>query len=151
MFFPSYSKIISNFPQDIGIATFLMLLWKQGVHVGSSDHIPAGFEEEKEGQPPWHSWSRPPGGFLDFGCVDAHSFSNLRLTLFQGAETGFSCTYSSVKAIPVKALTSERERLGHTTLQRLKRICTCMLSIHSTSIPKLLSSRTHTSDRAHSS
>ena len=63
-----------------------MLLWKQGVHVGSSDHIPAGFE--KEGQPPWHSWSRPPGGFLDFGCVDAHSFSNLRLTLFPRCGNG---------------------------------------------------------------
>ena len=50
--------------QDIGIATFLMLLWK--------DTFPPHLNlEEVSGTPvddqPWRSWPRPPSGFLDFG------------------------------------------------------------------------------------
>lgn len=45
--------------EDIGIATFLMLLWKETYRNGDA----AGSDEEG-GEP----WPRPPGGFLDFGC-----------------------------------------------------------------------------------
>ncbi|KAI5121345.1 hypothetical protein M0805_000653 [Coniferiporia weirii] len=55
--------------EDIGIATFLMLLWKQG---GSAESPLSPAEltvgESKGGKMPWHTWSRPSGGFLDFGC-----------------------------------------------------------------------------------
>ncbi|KAH8109775.1 DUF1613-domain-containing protein [Phellopilus nigrolimitatus] len=53
--------------EDIGIATFLMLLWKQGTFAGPSPaHTPS--RRSEEGEVPWRSWPRPPGGFLDFGC-----------------------------------------------------------------------------------
>ncbi|CDO76632.1 hypothetical protein BN946_scf184868.g46 [Trametes cinnabarina] len=53
--------------EDIGIATFLMLLWKES------------YRSEREGSfsseecqdltvAPWKNWPRPPGGFLDLGC-----------------------------------------------------------------------------------
>ncbi|KAH8102469.1 hypothetical protein BXZ70DRAFT_1006389 [Cristinia sonorae] len=46
--------------EDIGIATFLMLLWKQMYSV---------FEPvTTDSQEPWHSWGRAPSGFLDLGC-----------------------------------------------------------------------------------
>ncbi|KAL5524256.1 TRM44 [Sanghuangporus sanghuang] len=56
--------------EDIGIATFLMLLWKQGTgeaskSVSDSENVnDAGVGEKK----PWRDWPRPRGGFLDFGC-----------------------------------------------------------------------------------
>ncbi|KAJ4470200.1 DUF1613 domain-containing protein [Lentinula aciculospora] len=48
--------------EDIGIATYLMLLWK----------ITFGNEEIEEmdltmGEP-WKKWPRPPAGFIDIGC-----------------------------------------------------------------------------------
>ncbi|KAI0963810.1 hypothetical protein AcW1_000783 [Taiwanofungus camphoratus] len=51
--------------EDIGIATFLMLLWKsmytspQSADLGSLQVYEQG---------PWKQWPRPPGGFLDLGC-----------------------------------------------------------------------------------
>ena len=55
--------------QDIGIATFLMLLWKDTYSsetvpqpVDSSDSTSTSTSE------PWRSWPRPPGGFVDLGC-----------------------------------------------------------------------------------
>ncbi|KAJ2912593.1 hypothetical protein MD484_g7816, partial [Candolleomyces efflorescens] len=48
--------------EDIGIATFLMLLWKD-TYPSSSPPLLDG--EDKE---PWKHWGRPPGGFIDFGC-----------------------------------------------------------------------------------
>ncbi|TFK23488.1 DUF1613-domain-containing protein [Coprinopsis marcescibilis] len=48
--------------EDIAIATFLILLWKD--MYGS-----LGFEESRPlADAPWKDWPRPPGGFLDFGC-----------------------------------------------------------------------------------
>ncbi|KAF8979067.1 hypothetical protein BDQ17DRAFT_1394613 [Cyathus striatus] len=41
---------------DIGIATYLMLLWKD-----------ASQYDYTEGKTPWRAWPRPPGGFLDLG------------------------------------------------------------------------------------
>ncbi|KAJ7054969.1 hypothetical protein C8F01DRAFT_1160520 [Mycena amicta] len=47
--------------EDIGIATFLMVLWK--------DTFPApATTEPVPPEEPWRGWGRPPGGFLDFGC-----------------------------------------------------------------------------------
>ncbi|KAI0778534.1 hypothetical protein BD413DRAFT_509938 [Trametes elegans] len=50
--------------EDIGIATFLILLWKESY-----------ISEQKEEQTkedlrdlPWKNWPRPQGGFLDLGC-----------------------------------------------------------------------------------
>ncbi|KAH7337503.1 hypothetical protein B0J17DRAFT_718266 [Rhizoctonia solani] len=49
--------------EDIGIATFLMLLWKSAYQKGPR---PA---PEKPGQMfPWSHYARPPGGFRDIGC-----------------------------------------------------------------------------------
>ncbi|KAG8216643.1 hypothetical protein J3R82DRAFT_6839 [Butyriboletus roseoflavus] len=49
--------------EDIGIATYLMLLWKHS-YTRAEDlesHVP-------ECDAPWKHWSQPPGGFLDLGC-----------------------------------------------------------------------------------
>ncbi|KAJ7228147.1 hypothetical protein GGX14DRAFT_530093 [Mycena pura] len=46
--------------EDIGIATFLILLWK--------DTFPPPAETDVPPDEPWRGWGRPPGGFLDFGC-----------------------------------------------------------------------------------
>lgn len=58
--------------QDIGIATFLMLLWKDTF--GSSTSTEESFQPV-ESDPPWQHWPRPPGGFLDLGYVHAHKDS----------------------------------------------------------------------------
>lgn len=49
--------------QDIAIAAFLMLLWR--------DMYPARELGEGEGDTgmEWDKWGRPPGGFIDLGCV----------------------------------------------------------------------------------
>ncbi|KAF9524350.1 DUF1613-domain-containing protein [Crepidotus variabilis] len=49
--------------EDIGIATFLMLLWKDTFP--SEDTTTASDSSLTE---PWKAWPRPPSGFLDFGC-----------------------------------------------------------------------------------
>lgn len=49
--------------QDIGIATFLMLLWKDTFGSSTSSG------ESVDSDPPWQNWPRPPGGFLDLGWV----------------------------------------------------------------------------------
>ncbi|THH04663.1 hypothetical protein EW145_g5356 [Phellinidium pouzarii] len=57
--------------EDIGIATFLILLWKQENSVNLHSFVPvsASIDEENQRESmPWQNWSRPPGGFLDFGC-----------------------------------------------------------------------------------
>ncbi|KAJ7784107.1 hypothetical protein B0H16DRAFT_1356096, partial [Mycena metata] len=46
--------------EDIGIATFLILLWKDTYHPPPTSDVPP--------DEPWLGWGRPPGGFLDFGC-----------------------------------------------------------------------------------
>ncbi|KAJ7632477.1 hypothetical protein FB45DRAFT_831644 [Roridomyces roridus] len=46
--------------EDIAIATFLILLWKDTY---PALDVPAVPEDE-----PWRAWGRPTGGFLDFGC-----------------------------------------------------------------------------------
>ncbi|KAI8980663.1 DUF1613-domain-containing protein [Trametes punicea] len=52
--------------EDIGIATFLMLLWKESYR---SLHTEPGDEPCRDlGTAPWKGWPRPPGGFLDLGC-----------------------------------------------------------------------------------
>ncbi|KAF7335321.1 DUF1613-domain-containing protein [Mycena sanguinolenta] len=48
------------FEKDIGIATFLILLWK--------DTYPAPPASDVPPDEPWRGWGRPAGGFLDFGC-----------------------------------------------------------------------------------
>ena len=50
--------------QDIGIATYLMLLWKVTFSSGSDDapnNLSSNLNE------PWKKWPRPPGSFLDLG------------------------------------------------------------------------------------
>lgn len=61
-FYCSSHKIITKISfQDIGIATFLMLLWKD-----TFTPKPKPIDQSINGQP-WKSWPRPPTGFLDFG------------------------------------------------------------------------------------
>ncbi|KAF8157227.1 hypothetical protein B0H34DRAFT_658721 [Crassisporium funariophilum] len=48
--------------EDIGIATYLMLLWKD-TFTSDIDVDPTSNLED-----PWKRWPRPPGGFLDLGC-----------------------------------------------------------------------------------
>ncbi|KIJ95954.1 hypothetical protein K443DRAFT_134277 [Laccaria amethystina LaAM-08-1] len=47
--------------EDIGIATYLMFLWKDTFSTSGSTVVDSAEE-------PWKSWPRPPGGFLDLGC-----------------------------------------------------------------------------------
>ncbi|KAN0133932.1 DUF1613 domain containing protein [Lactarius tabidus] len=53
--------------EDIGIATFLMLLWKDTY---SSDAVPLQVDpsDGTNTSEPWRGWPRPPGGFVDLGC-----------------------------------------------------------------------------------
>ncbi|KAG8980030.1 tRNA(Ser) Um(44) 2'-O-methyltransferase [Tulasnella sp. 425] len=46
--------------EDIGIATFLLLLWKQTY---PARDVPAVDETQS-----WDTWGRPPGGWMDLGC-----------------------------------------------------------------------------------
>ncbi|CAE6387239.1 unnamed protein product [Rhizoctonia solani] len=49
--------------EDIGIATFLMLLWNSTYRQGPNPPV------AEPGQPfPWSHFARPPGGFRDIGC-----------------------------------------------------------------------------------
>ncbi|KAL1951651.1 hypothetical protein VTO73DRAFT_800 [Trametes versicolor] len=53
--------------EDIGIATFLMLLWKESY--GSTHSETSNLNNTDDMSPtPWRSWAQPPGGFLDLGC-----------------------------------------------------------------------------------
>jgi len=54
--------------QDIAIATFLMLLWKD---MYPPRQVPAESDEEAKD---WDTWGRPPAGFVDLGCVSRMSF-----------------------------------------------------------------------------
>ncbi|KAI9509707.1 hypothetical protein F5148DRAFT_1343224 [Russula earlei] len=69
--------------EDIGIATFLMLLWKDtyGPETVPTDADPSpstatanananatGAPGPTTGAEPWRRWPRPPGGFADLGC-----------------------------------------------------------------------------------
>jgi tRNASer (uridine44-2'-O)-methyltransferase len=67
--------------QDIGIATFLILLWKQKF---TSSNTSTSEENPAE---PWRSWPRPAGGFLDFGYVSYRFPSCTNFHFFQGVET----------------------------------------------------------------
>ncbi|KAI0375354.1 DUF1613-domain-containing protein [Pilatotrama ljubarskyi] len=52
--------------EDIGIATFLMLLWKETY---GPQYVESLREDvESLDAAPWKNWPRPPGGFLDLGC-----------------------------------------------------------------------------------
>ncbi|KAG9015950.1 tRNA(Ser) Um(44) 2'-O-methyltransferase [Tulasnella sp. 427] len=46
--------------EDIGIATFLLLLWKQT--------YPPRTSQVSDQDQPWDTWGRPPGGWIDLGC-----------------------------------------------------------------------------------
>lgn len=50
--------------QDIAIATFLMLLWKEMYPTVEQTGAP-----DSEVVREWDTWGRPPGGFIDLGCV----------------------------------------------------------------------------------
>ncbi|KAF9220848.1 DUF1613-domain-containing protein [Gyrodon lividus] len=53
--------------EDIGIATYLMLLWKKSF--GASDGSPDNpWAPGSDSDRAWKRWPRPPGGFLDLGC-----------------------------------------------------------------------------------
>ena len=60
--------------QDIGIATFLMLLWKDtyGPETIPPDHLSTVAAPNTPTAPPdaepWRRWPRPLGGFVDLGC-----------------------------------------------------------------------------------
>jgi tRNASer (uridine44-2'-O)-methyltransferase len=64
--------------QDIGIATFLILLWKDtyGPETIPPDPAPVAAPNTPSAQAPvvppdaepWRRWPRPPGGFIDLGC-----------------------------------------------------------------------------------
>ncbi|KAL7425199.1 tRNA(Ser) Um(44) 2'-O-methyltransferase [Cryptotrichosporon argae] len=47
--------------QDVAIAAFLMLLWKDMYPAREAASGSGGVEE-------WERWGRPPGGFIDLGC-----------------------------------------------------------------------------------
>ncbi|KAI0673488.1 DUF1613-domain-containing protein [Trametes maxima] len=53
--------------EDIGIATFLMLLWKESYDIQKIE-TSCDTDDESQRSAPWKKWPRPPGGFLDLGC-----------------------------------------------------------------------------------
>ena len=57
--------------QDIGIATFLILLWKDTYGPETIPPVPNTTDAQAPASPdvePWRRWPRPPGGFVDLGC-----------------------------------------------------------------------------------
>ncbi|KAF5335627.1 hypothetical protein D9758_014800 [Tetrapyrgos nigripes] len=56
--------------EDIGIATYLILLWKDTFAVGEIEGKHGAKEkyDDEDNPQPWRQWPRPPGGFLDLGC-----------------------------------------------------------------------------------
>ncbi|KAF8274494.1 hypothetical protein EI94DRAFT_1675134 [Lactarius quietus] len=53
--------------EDIGIATFLMLLWKD-MYSPETVPQPVDASDSTSSSEPWRRWPRPPGGFVDLGC-----------------------------------------------------------------------------------
>ncbi|KAI1793903.1 hypothetical protein LXA43DRAFT_998856 [Ganoderma leucocontextum] len=53
--------------EDIGIATFLILLWKHTYGKGDRDDADSSPSDTLEAEP-WKRWPRPPVGFVDLGC-----------------------------------------------------------------------------------
>ncbi len=49
--------------QDVAVATFLMLLWRDMYPL--IDHDP----NVRAAGESWSTWGRPAGGFVDLGCV----------------------------------------------------------------------------------
>ncbi|KAF8632689.1 hypothetical protein AX15_001742 [Amanita polypyramis BW_CC] len=64
--------------EDIGIATYLMLLWKE-TYSGSQQAAENTSQDE-----PWRTWPRPPQGFLDFGCGNGLLTHILTVEGYQG-------------------------------------------------------------------
>jgi tRNASer (uridine44-2'-O)-methyltransferase len=50
--------------QDVAIAAYLMLLWK--------DMYPARSGMDGAEAREWDAWGRPQGGFIDLGCVSPY-------------------------------------------------------------------------------
>ncbi|KAG6829092.1 hypothetical protein H0H92_005704 [Tricholoma furcatifolium] len=57
----TWQEVTDPLKHDIGIATYLMLLWKDTFSAKSTSN------QATDDNEPWRSWPRPPGGFLDFG------------------------------------------------------------------------------------
>ncbi|KAH7917383.1 DUF1613-domain-containing protein [Leucogyrophana mollusca] len=54
--------------EDIGIATFLMLFWKDTFGPVSSNDYQSINSDTDSDTVPRNTWPRPPGGFVDLGC-----------------------------------------------------------------------------------
>ncbi|WVR08045.1 hypothetical protein IAU60_005090 [Kwoniella sp. DSM 27419] len=57
--------------QDVAIAAFLMLLWRDMYPARTRQMNDDSREETiivEDDQRRWHTWGRPPGGFVDLGC-----------------------------------------------------------------------------------
>jgi tRNASer (uridine44-2'-O)-methyltransferase len=63
--------------QDIGISTYLMLLWKY-TYKGSmvQKEVEPGHNYDSEDRP-WLTWPRPPSGFIDIGYCISYFSTNL--------------------------------------------------------------------------
>jgi tRNASer (uridine44-2'-O)-methyltransferase len=48
--------------EDVGIATWLMLFWRETFKYNF-----VNTQDDDDGDKPWKSWPRPPGGFVDLG------------------------------------------------------------------------------------
>ncbi|KAE8209482.1 hypothetical protein CF327_g6540 [Tilletia walkeri] len=53
--------------EDLGIAAWLMCLWK-GMYPTVTVPSLAARDDENDRDRPWMKWARPPGGFVDVGC-----------------------------------------------------------------------------------
>lgn len=70
--------------QDVAIATFLMLLWKDMYPaIERSDDV--GDEEVRE----WDTWGRPPGGFVDLGCVSGTTTNSVVKLMLRATDCSF--------------------------------------------------------------
>lgn len=64
--------------QDVAIAAFLMLLWKDMYPARQSPTQEGGEGEE------WDTWGRPENGFIDLGCVSGSRHPRLSLYSLMG-------------------------------------------------------------------
>lgn len=58
--------------EDVGIACWLMLFWKDTFQKGSEEQAGRGgafLPNTGNEEDIWANWPRPPGGFLDLGSV----------------------------------------------------------------------------------
>lgn len=102
--------------QDVAIAAFLMLLWRDMYPARGST---ARLEEAAE---QWDTWGRPPGGFVDLGCVSRHGDATPELPADTRWGTDSLFTSSHPRGTRVKVMNCGNGEHGLRTRPRHRQI-----------------------------